>query len=98
MTERITVNCQITVFHVADPPDGGVFGPHEWLAIATAHVYYAEIRPPGLKTHAEAILTGEVMRPLHGRGSAETELGAMTAALEVLLMQLNAYREASGGQ
>jgi hypothetical protein len=90
MTHRRGVTCQVTAFQIDNPPDDGVTGPHEWMAIATAQVYNPNPETGGVLTAEEAVLAGAVMEVIHGRARAATQEGAMVTALEALLFQLEA--------
>jgi hypothetical protein len=82
------LTCQVTAYYVEDPPYDGVFGPHAWMAIATAHIYDPEPDTGGRLNAETAILAGAVMRTFHARSSAMTQKAAMEAAMAGLLEQL----------
>ena len=84
------VTCQLTAFHVQDPPENGVTGPHEWLAIATAQVYNPSPDTGGALNAETAILAGAVMEVVHGRASAVSQTAALVAALDSLMFALTA--------
>ena len=98
-----TITCEMTCFRVQPAVHGGVVEPREWFAVATAHVF--DMRPPsGTRvpmTPDGVVLSGAAMRVLEGRGSGESELLAMSAALKGLLGQVEAFRarvaETEGG-
>ena len=90
MTHRRGVTCQVTAFHIDNPPDDGVKGPHEWMAIATAQVYNTSPDTGGLLTAETAVLAGAVMEVVHGRATASTQEDAMVTALKSLLFQMEA--------
>jgi hypothetical protein len=90
MTHRRGVTCQLTAFHIANPPDNGVYGPHEWMAIATAQVYNPNPERGGILTSETAILAGAVMEVIHGRATAATQEDALVTALKGLLFQMEA--------
>jgi hypothetical protein len=97
MSHRRGVTCQVTAFHIEPPPDDGVKGPHEWMAIATAQVYNPNPDSGGVLTHETAVLAGAVMEVVHGRASAATQEDALVTAVKALLFQLEAkgYTEKS---
>lgn len=87
-----TFTCQLTTFRIQNPPViEGVTSPHEWMALATTHVYDPE-PDPRLLSPEGAILSGAVMRVIEGRVSASTQLAAMHAAVDALMFQLDALR------
>ena len=90
MQHKLGINCQITAFQVAQPPADPVRGSHEWLAIATAHVYNSDPGSKGVLTPETAVLAGAVLESVHGRASACTQGDAMRSALDALLFQLKA--------
>ena len=90
MSHKRGTVCEITSFRVENPPSDGVTGPHVWMAIATAHVYDANVDTKGVLTPAGAVLSGAVMRVIEGRVSAATEEEALVGALTALLFQLRA--------
>lgn len=65
-------------------------GPHEWMAVATAHVYDPNPDTGGILTPAGAILAGAVMKVVEGRSSASSEIEALSGALRALIFQLDA--------
>ena len=81
--------CHISAYEVPNPPSEASAAARKWLAVATAHVYDANVRVPGLPPGQEA-LAGETMRVFSGRAYADTEAQAMRAALEGLLFELTA--------
>lgn len=89
MNFRRGVTCQISAFEIPNPPNDEDATARKWLAIATAHVYDANVRVEGLKPGQEA-LVGETMRLFNGRAFADTEAEAMRGALEGLLFELTA--------
>lgn len=88
-THRRGVTCQISAFEVPNPPSDPNAQARKWMAVATAHVYDANIKVPGLQPGQEA-LACETMRVLNGRAFADTEAQAMRAALEGLLFEVSA--------
>jgi hypothetical protein len=89
MSHRRGVTCQITAFEVPNPPTDPDAAGRKWLSIASAHVYDANIKVPGLAPGQE-VLTGETMRVLNCRAFGDTEAQAMFAALEGLLFEMTA--------
>jgi folate-dependent phosphoribosylglycinamide formyltransferase PurN len=85
MREVRGTTCQVTSFFIEDAPTDSAFGQHPWMAIATAHVYDANVDTGGALTPEMAILAGEVMRTIHAKASSKTEAGAMTSAVRALL-------------
>ena len=96
MKHRRGITCEISAFHIDEPPYDGVTGPHEWMAIATAHVYNPNPDTGGILTPTDAILAGAVMEVLYGRATAATEGDAMSAALDALLFNVAAKGFANG--
>ena len=88
-THRRGITCQISAFEVPNPPSDPDAPARKWTAVATAHVYDANVRVPGLRQGQEAV-AGETMRVFSGKAYADTEAEAMTAALESLLFQVTA--------
>lgn len=87
MSYRRGITCHISAFEVPNPPLDPNADARKWLAIASAHVYDTNARPPGL-TPEQAVLAGETMRVLTGRAFGDTEAQAMSAALDGLLFEL----------
>jgi hypothetical protein len=90
MNSQRGVTCQLTAFHVQDPPDDGVTGRHEWMAIASAQVYNASPDTGGILDAETAVLAGAVMEVVHGRATAVSQRAALIAALDSLLFALTA--------
>jgi hypothetical protein len=78
---------QITAYEILEPPEQPGMPPRKWMAVATAHVYDANLVVPPL-TVAQTVLAGETMRAIDGRAYAETESIAMALALDRVLFQL----------
>jgi hypothetical protein len=87
---QIGTSCFVTAFRVDPPPAVEPIPRHEWMAVATAHVYDAQQRPQGVPTEELAIMSGVVMQSVHGRGTARSEAGALKVALHALIFQLAA--------
>ncbi len=96
MKYRRSVTCQVTAFQIENPPDDGVKGPHEWMAIATAQVYNPHPETGGVLTPETAVLAGAVMEVVNGRATAATQEDALVTALKALLFQLSAKGFADG--
>jgi hypothetical protein len=92
MSQRMVTSCQITSFYISDPPFDGVTGPHQWMAIATAHVYDESPDTRGILSHDQAILAGAVMKVVEARTTANTEENAMKSVVGALLFQLEGLR------
>jgi hypothetical protein len=90
MSYRRGVTCQVTAFQIDSPPDDGVKGPHEWMAIASAHVYNPNPETGGRLTPETAVLAGAVMDVVHGRATAATQEDALVTAVRALLFQMEA--------
>jgi hypothetical protein len=84
------ITCELTAFHIDNPPGDDVTGKQEWMAIATAHVYNPSPNTGGILTPETAILAGAVMEVIYGKSMASTQEGALVAALRALLFQLRA--------
>ncbi len=97
MTHRRGVTCQVTAFHIENPPDDGVKGPHDWMAIASAQVYNPNPETGGVLTPDTAVLAGAVMEVVHGRATAATQEDALVTAVKALLFQLEARGYAGKG-
>lgn len=82
MKQRRGTTCQVSAFEIDPPPDGGVFGPHPWIAVATAHASKI-VKDAASIQHVQISM----------RASALTEAGAMEEALRALLAQLDAQAE-----
>jgi len=87
---------QVTAFCLDGPPQDGVTGAQPWMAVATAHVFDRHVEVKGL-TPAGVILSGEAMRIISGKASAASEAGAVVAAVQALLFQLDAQGFIDGG-
>src|SRR5437762_1584041 len=87
---QVGTSCFVTAFRVDAPPTVEPLPAHEWMAVATAHVYDAEQRPQGITSEEQAIMSGVVMHTVHGRGTARSQAGALRTALEGLIFQLGA--------
>jgi hypothetical protein len=95
MKKTAKTSIQVSSFHVDEPPDSEVFGPHPWLALASAHVYSEEQSPAEL-TRDQALTTGFVLQVLEGRGTAVSEGEAIMAAVKNVLFQLASLEEENG--
>jgi hypothetical protein len=87
--------CQVTAFRIPNPPGVPHAGSETWMAIATSHVYDADIRVPGLRPGDE-VLAGETMRVVSARSMSNSERGALLTAFEDLLFQLGIELPRSG--
>ena len=88
-TPKNTVS--VTTFFIEDPPDGGAgIGKHPWQAVATAHAFDADLRPPGLATQEAAVLSGQAFVAVTSRATAQSEEMAAQGALRMLLERLRA--------
>ena len=90
MSYRRGITYSVTAFHLDDPPVHEVVGRHEWMAIATAHVYNPNPDTGGALDPETAILAGAVMEVVAGTAKAGNEEQAVLVALKALLFQLNA--------
>lgn len=87
---------EVTSYQLDAPLSDGVHGPHDWLAIATAHRYEPNPDTGGILTPDQAILAGAVLEVVEGRATAASEEGAMLAAVRALVFQWTAKSERTG--
>jgi hypothetical protein len=90
MSSNRGIQCHITTHLLEDPPDDGITGPQQWLAVATTHIYAELPLEPGLKNRGQMILSTAALRTISGRVTASTEEAAAAGAVTALRFQLAA--------
>lgn len=83
---KLHATYSVTSLVLDDPPSDGVTDVHQWVAIASTHIY--DTSPVRGLTGPQAHIAGAVLRSVEGRGSAKSEAEAVWAAIQGLMFQL----------
>lgn len=85
-----------SVFRITEALDDGVHGPHDYLAVATTHVFDQNPDTGGVLTQKQAVLAGEVLAIKQGKATAGSREEALRAAVDALLYELAAFERRGG--